>query len=195
MRCAGCGLEAPPLLHRHTRRLRIFGDNVEDYLGHFQYLVFYLLSGFAAAITHVLLNANSRVPILGASGAIAGVLGAYLILHPRSNVVVFIWIIIIVRLVTVPAVILLGLWFLLQLVSATSAAPGEPGVAFWAHVGGFIAGMVLVLVLRRPGTRMLQPSRTLSFQIARPRDARERFGSGSVPSAGRRPGSWRSPWS
>jgi membrane associated rhomboid family serine protease len=130
--------------------------------------------------------------MIGASGAIAGALGAYLLLFPRSNVVVFIWIIILVRLVTVPAPILLGLWFLLQLMSATSAQSGEPGVAVWAHVGGFCVGMLLVMILHRRGVHMMQPSRTRSFQIARPRDARSGFGRGSVPSAGRRRD--RGPW-
>jgi hypothetical protein len=108
--------------------------------------------------------------------------------------VVFIWIIIIIRLLTVPAVILLGLWFLLQLMSAASASPGEPGVAFWAHIGGFLAGMALVMLLRQRHVPVFQAPRTWSFQVAHPRDARERFGRGSVPSAGRRPGSWRNPW-
>lgn len=168
--------------------LWIFGRGVETALGPVRYLALYLICGVAAALTQASFDPSSGVPMIGASGAIAGILGAYLILYPRSNVVVFIWIIIIVRLLTVPAVILLGLWFLLQLISATSAAPGEPGVAFWAHVGGFIAGMALVLVLRRRGVRMWQPSRSTSFQMARPR-----LGRGSVPSAGRR-SERRGPW-
>jgi membrane associated rhomboid family serine protease len=169
--------------------LWIFGRGVETALGPVRYLGLYLICGVAAALTQAFMNPASDVPMIGASGAIAGVLGAYLILYPRSNVVVFIWIIIIVRLLSVPAVILLGLWFLLQLTSATAATADEPGVAFWAHVGGFIAGMALVLVLRRRGVRMWQPSRSASFQMARPR-----LGRGSVPSAGRRSGR-RSPWS
>jgi rhomboid family protein len=107
---------------------------------------------------------------------------------------VFIWIIILVRLLTVPAVILLGIWFLLQLLSAGAAPAGEAGVGFWAHVGGFLAGIALVLVLHRRGTRMFQPARTASFQIARPGDARSRFGRGSVPSAGRPRRRDRGPW-
>jgi membrane associated rhomboid family serine protease len=89
--------------------------------------------------------------MIGASGAIAGVLGAYLVLKPRGNVVVLVWIFIFVRLLSLPAVFLLGLWFLLQVASGLSATPGEPGVAFWAHVGGFVAGICLVVVLRRRG--------------------------------------------
>ena len=175
--------------------LWIFGKGVESALGLPRYVALYLICGAIAALTQAIVNPASEVPMIGASGAIAGVLGAYLILHPRSNVVVFIWIIIIVRLITVPAVILLGLWFLLQLVSAASASPGEPGVAFYAHVGGFIAGMALVLLLRQRHVQVFQPPRSWSFQVAHPRDARERFGRGSVPDTGRRrSGSWRDPW-
>jgi membrane associated rhomboid family serine protease len=174
--------------------LWIFGKGVESALGPARYVVLYLICGVIAALTQAFVDPTSEVPMIGASGAIAGVLGSYLILYPRSNVVVFIWIIIIVRLVTVPAVILLGLWFLLQLVSAASASTGEPGVAVWAHVGGFIAGMALVMVLRQRHVPVFQAPRTWSFQVAHPRDARARFGRGSVPSAGRRPVSRRGPW-
>lgn len=167
--------------------LWIFGKGVESALGPARYLALYLICGVVAALTQAFVDPTSEVPMIGASGAIAGVLGAYLMLYPRSNVVVFIWIIIIIRLISVPAVILLGLWFLLQLLSAASAAPDTPGVAFWAHVGGFIAGMALVTILRQRHVQMFQPSRTSSFQIAR-------FGRGSVPSAGRRPRSRQNPW-
>jgi len=172
--------------------LWIFGRGVESALGSGRYFVLYLVSGVVAALTQALVDPSSSVPMIGASGAIAGVLGAYLLLFPRSNVVVFIWIIILVRLVTVPAPILLGLWFLLQLMGAAAAKSGEPGVAVWAHVGGFIAGMLLLLVLHRRQMGMLQPPRTRSFQVARPRDAGRGFGRGSVPSSGR----WRGggPW-
>ncbi len=172
--------------------LWIFGRGVETALGAPRYLALYLLSGVVAALTQALVDPSSEVPMIGASGAIAGVLGAYLLLYPRSNVVVFIWIIIIVRLISVPAPILLGLWFLLQLVSAAGTEASEPGVAFWAHVGGFCAGMLLVMVLRRRQTAMWQPSRTRSFQMARPRDARSGFGRGSVPAVRRRDS--RNPW-
>jgi membrane associated rhomboid family serine protease len=167
--------------------LWIFGKGVETALGPGRYLMLYLICGAIAALTQAFVDPTSEVPMIGASGAIAGVLGAYLLLFPRSNVVVFFWIIIIFRLITVPAVLLLGLWFLLQLFSAASASPGEPGVAFWAHVGGFIAGMALVMILCRGQVRLFQPSRTSSFQISR-----ARFGRGSVPIVGRRPR--QNPW-
>jgi len=125
--------------------LWIFGDNVEDYLGHFLYLLFYLLSGVAAAITHILLNANSRVPIIGASGAIAGVMGAYFILYPRARVLTWFPPIFFFH---VPAWLMLGYWFLLNFLSGTAvsaeATPASGGIAFWAHVGGFVAGVVMI---------------------------------------------------
>jgi membrane associated rhomboid family serine protease len=147
--------------------LWIFGRGVERALGFFRYLLLYLLSGMAAALTQGFVDPTSQVPMIGASGAIAGVLGAYLILNPRGNVVVFIWIFILIRLVSLPAVLLLGIWFALQLASAVSAPAQQPGVAFWAHVGGFLAGIVLVLILHRRGTKLLQQRRTSAFRVAR----------------------------
>jgi membrane associated rhomboid family serine protease len=148
--------------------LWLFGRGVESALGAPRYLVFYLLCGVAAALTQALTDPAAEVPMIGASGAIAGTLGAYLVLHPRGNVVVFVWIFIFVRLIAVPAVIVLGLWFLMQLLSALSAEAGEPGVAFWAHVGGFVLGMALVPVFRRRGVAMLQPRRSAAFSTRRP---------------------------
>jgi membrane associated rhomboid family serine protease len=170
--------------------LWIFGKGVEAALGAPRYLALYFACGIAAAFTQAVVDPASQVPMIGASGAIAGVLGAYLVLYPRGNVVVFLWIVIIFRLLTVPAAIMLGLWFLLQLFSAASASAATPGVAVWAHVGGFLVGIPLVAVLRRRGVGMLQPSRTASFQMVRPSERRN-FGRGSVPNSGRRP---RDPW-
>ncbi|HEY3919278.1 MAG TPA: rhomboid family intramembrane serine protease [Stellaceae bacterium] len=163
--------------------LWVFGKGVENALGSARFLVFYFVCGAAAAATQALTDPTSTLPMVGASGAIAGVLGAYLVLYPFGHVFVFFWIIIIFRIVAVPAIILLGLWFLIQLLSAQDAGAGA-GVAFWAHVGGFVAGMILVPFMRQRGVGMLQASRTQSFNISNPRDARWR-GSGSVPSAGR----------
>jgi len=146
--------------------LWLFGRGVETALGPARYLVFYLVCGTVAALTQAAMAPESTIPMIGASGAIAGVLGAYLLLHPRGNVVVLIWIFVIVRLLNVPALILLGIWFVLQLMSALAAPANEPGVAAWAHVGGFVAGMILVLFVRRPGVGILQPSRTASFSLA-----------------------------
>jgi membrane associated rhomboid family serine protease len=128
--------------------LWIFGDNIEDYLGHFQYLLFYLLSGLGAAFAQVILSPHSRVPTVGASGAIAGVLGAYFLLYPRAKVLIWFPIFFLFYL---PAWVTLGFWFAMQFVSgaATSMAAyrdSTGGVAFWAHVGGFVAGIVLIKI-------------------------------------------------
>jgi rhomboid family protein len=155
--------------------LWLFGRGVEAALGGARFVLFYLVSGTVAAMTQALVAPASTVPMIGASGAIAGVLGAYLLLYPRANVVVLIWIIILVRLISVPALILLGLWFALQLWGALTAPAGEPGVAVWAHVGGFLAGMVLLPFARRRGVRLLQPRRTASFSLA-PRRRRGPWG-------------------
>jgi rhomboid family protein len=165
--------------------LWLFGRGVETALGSLRYLVFYLLCGVAAALVQAGMDPEGTIPMIGASGAIAGTLGAYLVLYPRANVVVLLWIIVIVRLIAVPAVVLLGLWFLMQLFSAVAATAGAPGVAFWAHVGGFVIGMLLLCVFRRPGYPLLQPRRSLAFAMESPR--RGSFGRGSVPSAGRPP--------
>ena len=126
--------------------LWIFGDNVEDYIGHFQYLVFYLVSGVAAGATHILLNQASPIPSVGASGAIAGVMGAYFILYPRARVLVWFPPIFLFH---VPAWLMLGYWFLGNFLSGFATAIAETsqssgGIAFWAHVGGFVAGVIMI---------------------------------------------------
>ncbi len=127
--------------------LWIFGDNVEDFYGHFTYLLFYLVCGVGAGLLHILFNWNSMLPSLGASGAISGVMGAYLILYPRSRILTLVFIF----LIPIPAVVILVLWFLLQFASGVSslgmAASG--GVAWWAHVGGFLLGMGITSLARR----------------------------------------------
>ena len=130
--------------------LYIFGDNIEDRLGHVRYAVFYLLCGMAAGAAQALVNPNSTIAMVGASGAIAGVLGAYLLFFPRSRIVTLIPIFFFVQIVEVPAVLFLFGWFILQILSgmATIGAADTAGVAFFAHVGGFIAGMVLGPMLR-----------------------------------------------
>jgi membrane associated rhomboid family serine protease len=128
--------------------LWIFGDNIEDYLGHFSYLLFYLVCGLAAAITHILLNAGSRLPSVGASGAIAGVMGAYFVLYPKARVKMWFPPIFFFQL---PAWLVLGYWFFMQFLSGAATSIAETsqngGIAFWAHVGGFVAGIVLIKVL------------------------------------------------
>ncbi len=129
--------------------LWIFGDNIEDYLGHFPYLLFYLVSGFAASLTHILLNADSNIPSVGASGAIAGVMGGYFVLYPRARVMTWFPPIFFFYL---PAWLVLGYWFLMQFLSGAATSIAETsqtsgGIAFWAHVGGFIAGIVLIKMM------------------------------------------------
>lgn len=122
--------------------LWVFGDNIEDYLGHFEYLLFYIVCGVGAGLTHTLVNLHSTLPALGASGAISGVMGAYLVLYPRARVLTLIF----VFLVPVPAVIVLGWWFILQFLGGLDSLGLRTagGVAWFAHIGGFLLGMFLV---------------------------------------------------
>ena len=122
--------------------LWIFGNNIEDALGHFRFLVFYLFCGLCAAIAQVLSTPASTVPMIGASGAVAGVLGAYLLLFPGARIVTLFFIIIIIKIIRLPAVVVLGFWFFLQLMGVMGGAISN--VAFFAHIGGFVVGMVLV---------------------------------------------------
>jgi rhomboid family protein len=133
--------------------LWIFGDNVEDRTGHLGYLVLYLASGLAGAAGHVLFSANSAVPTVGASGAISGVMGAYLITFPRARILTLVPIIIFLTTIEIPAYIILIYWLLLQFLSGAAslgADAGQGGVAWFAHVGGFAAGIPLMLLLRKP---------------------------------------------
>ena len=136
--------------------LWIFGDNVEDRLGHGRFFLFYLGCGALASLAHVWADPASPVPTIGASGAIAGVMGCYFVLYPHSRIITLLPIFIFIQIVEVPAVVFLGLWFLLQLVSGVgsqlSATAGDAagGIAFWAHIGGFAVGAVLVKLMARP---------------------------------------------
>jgi len=132
--------------------LWIFGDNVEDAMGKVRFLLFYLLSGLAAAFAQIFFNTASNVPMIGASGAISGVLGAYLVFFPYGRVLTLVWVFFFVRFIQMPAVIVLGLWLLLQLVSVSlggGALRGE-GVAYMAHIGGFAVGVLLARLFIRP---------------------------------------------
>lgn len=124
--------------------LYIFGDNVEDQLGPLRYAIFYMLCGSVSGLSHLLLNAHSTVPTIGASGAVAGVMGAYFLLHPKSKILTLIPIIIIPWFVEIPAFIFLGIWFLIQLINASGSFGAASGIAWWAHIGGFICGMLLL---------------------------------------------------
>lgn len=133
--------------------LFVFGRSIEDRYGHGKFLVIYFLGGFIAALTHIYFNAGSRIPTLGASGAIAAVLGAYFVCYPAARITTFIPIIVFFWKVEIPAVFVLGYWFLIQIAAANvesldieTATHG--GTAYWAHIGGFIAGIALALILR-----------------------------------------------
>jgi membrane associated rhomboid family serine protease len=124
--------------------LWIFGDNIEDVLGHFKFILFYLGSGVVASMAHIFIEPSSTLPMIGASGAIAGVLGAYFLLFPRAQVLTLVFLVFFINIVRIPAVIFLGLWFLFQILSSGSGG----GIAWYAHIGGFVAGAAIVLILR-----------------------------------------------
>jgi|SRR5579864_783202 len=138
--------------------LWIFGDNIEDHLGHFSYLIFYLICGIAAALTDIALTPTSNVPLIGASGAIAGVMGAYIVLYPRARVQTLVILIVFFTIWWLPAWFFLGYWFFIQFIAtsvvATSAHHQTGGVAFAAHVGGFVAGLILIKLF--PGRKHAQ---------------------------------------
>ncbi len=154
--------------------LWVFGNNIEDIAGHGRFLAFYLLCGLVAALAQGLTDPGSEVPMIGASGAISGVLGAYLVLFPHARVQVLVPVII-VFFTTVPAGLLLGLWFVFQLLNGAMAS-GEGGVAFWAHAGGFVAGMALIWLFR---------DRLVQGRVAR-LQATLQTGRSRIPDAGRR---------
>jgi membrane associated rhomboid family serine protease len=124
--------------------LWIFGDNVEDYFGHLPYLLFYFVCGIGADLLHIAFNFHSTIPALGASGAISGVMGAYIILYPRARVLTLV----LIFFLPIPAFVILGYWFLIQFVEGVSSVGGSPngGVAWWAHIGGFLLGMLITVL-------------------------------------------------
>jgi len=160
--------------------LYIFGDNVEDHLGPLRYGAFYLLCGLASGLAHTLVHRTSGVPTIGTSGAIAGVMGAYFILLPGSRILTLIPILFIPCFIEIPAYFFLGMWFLMQFLSAASTGEASAGVAWWAHIGGFVFGMLLLKGFDAlPGTGISDPLRraaartaTDRLQLLRP-DARE----------------------
>lgn len=164
--------------------LFIFGDNVEDEMGHVPYLLFYLASGMAAALLQYVSAPGSLIPMVGASGAIAGVMGSYLLLFPKARVDILIIFIVFFRVFPIPAWIMLGLWFGMQLFGGVGSTGDQGGVAYWAHAGGFIAGlgMTLPLWIRRGGPRFWAvtdghpPHPEAKYELSR----------SSIPKAGRR---------
>ncbi len=150
--------------------LYIFGDNVEDRLGHLRYLLFYLTCGVASGVSHLVLNLNSNVPTIGASGAIAGVMGAYFILHPRARILTLIPILFIPYFLEIPAFFFLGFWFILQFLSAAGSQGQAGGVAWWAHIGGFVFGMIFLKIFETlPSVRPPEKIRQVTERRKSPR--------------------------
>ena len=150
--------------------LWIFGDNIEDRLGHGRYVIFYFVCGFLATLAHAVFSPGSSVPAIGASGAIAGVLGGYLILFPHARVTTLIPLFMFITVREIPAVLVLGLWFVLQLFSGVGSlgvrdAQDMGGVAYFAHIGGFVAGMLLIVLLG--GKRRAPPPRPVDYDYWR----------------------------
>jgi membrane associated rhomboid family serine protease len=138
--------------------LWIFGNNVEDAMGHVRFITFYLLCGIAAVFGQVLQNPASEIPMIGASGAISGVLGAYLLLYPHARILVLIPLGFYAQMVRLPAGLVLGFWFVIQIFSSLAADPGSAGVAWFAHIGGFVAGLALIPLFKRRGVTLFHPA-------------------------------------
>lgn len=138
--------------------LWIFGNNIEEAMGHLRYLAFYLICGLVASMSQILCYPDSTIPTIGASGAIAGVMGAYLMLYPRARVWTLIFLVFFIRLIYLPAGVVLGFWILLQFFNGSMAVgQNVGGVAFWAHIGGFIAGVLLVGLFKKSSVRFFNP--------------------------------------
>jgi hypothetical protein len=150
--------------------LYIFGDNIEDRLGPFRYLVFYLLSGWASGLVHLLFNWHSQVPTIGASGAIAGVMGAYLLLFPRSKILTVVPIFFFPLFIEISAVYFLGIWLLIQFLSAAGTSSVGGGIAWWAHIGGFVFGLLAVkLFMQAPDLGLTNLLRRRTVRTKTPR--------------------------
>ena len=138
--------------------LWIFGNNIEDVMGHTKFIIFYAACGILAALSHAVIDPNSTVPMVGASGAISGILGAYLLLYPRARVMVLIPLGFFMHTIYVPAGVVLGLWFVMQILSGGMSLGHEGGgVAFFAHIGGFVAGILLIGLFKHPHVKFFNP--------------------------------------
>ncbi len=146
----------------------IFSDNVEDKMGKLKFILFYLLCGFFASVTQSFIDPTSNVPMIGASGGIAGILGAYIILFPKASVRVFLLIIIFFRIVSFPAWLVLGIWILIQFLNAPINITEDGGVAYFAHIGGFVSGMILIFLFKKPETSLLKETHTSIKNITKP---------------------------
>lgn len=138
--------------------LWIFGNNIEDVMGHGRFIVFYFSCGILAALSHAAIDPVSTIPMVGASGAISGILGAYLLLYPRAQVLVLVPLGFFSQMIYIPASIVLGLWFVMQVLSGgMSLGTGGGGVAFFAHIGGFLAGVLLIGLFKHPHVKFFNP--------------------------------------
>lgn len=172
--------------------LWIFGDNMEDTLGRPGFLVFYLVCGAGAALAQFAVDPDSGIPVLGASGAIAGVMGGYLLLFPRARIDVLIFLVVFIRILPIPAFVMLGLWFGFQILAGVGVDPESGGIAYWAHAGGFLFGLALIapLWLARGGPAWWQ--RTHGHPPHPDKDW-GRFAPSRVPRVARAPGSEQAP--
>jgi membrane associated rhomboid family serine protease len=165
--------------------LWIFADNVEDSIGRAKFIVFFIICGIAAALTQAMVDIHSAVPMIGASGAIAGVLGAYLLLHPRANIRCLVGFFIFFRTVNVPAFLVLGGWLALQFFSLGQV---DSGVAYLAHIGGFMAGMALIPFFKKPQVRLFDRPHSRAFEVTQVARA------GHIPQINRPKGRRKGPW-
>lgn len=164
--------------------LWLYGDNVEDAMGRSRYLLFYLICGGAGSLAHAVLDPTSVIPLVGASGAISGVIAAYLLIWPRANVRVFYWFFIFIGTINVPVFVVLGLWIVEQLFALPAAIQAQGGIAIVAHLGGFGAGLVLTVFFKRRGIKLFQPRHSAAF--GHKRTGKIRKWSGSVPETRRK---------
>lgn len=141
--------------------LWIFGDNIEDEFGKFNFIIFYILCGIGAVIAQILLDSQSNVPMIGASGAIAGLLGSYIVLYPKAKIFVFAWIVIFVRIIQVPAFIVIGIWISLQFMNVFDQ--GSSGIAYSAHIGGFLTGLILTPFFKKSSTKIFTETKNKSY--------------------------------
>ena len=169
--------------------LWIFGNNIEDSMGHVRFILFYVLCGVAAALTQAFQDPGSTIPMIGASGAIGGVLGAYAMLFPRAHVLVLVPVGFFLTTVRIPALLVLGFWFVLQFIQDAMAPAGQGGVAHWAHIGGFVAGVILIVVFKHRHVPLFGGPRARPKAQPGPRP-RGRGSSLRIPRSGR-----RGPWS
>lgn len=143
--------------------LYLYGDNLEEALGKFRYLIFYLLCGFLAALAQAFLTPSSQIPMVGASGAISGVIGGYILLYPRANICVFYWVIVFIGTMMVPAYIVLGLWLVEQFLLFPESMKSAGGVAIAAHLGGFAGGIILTPFFKQKGVKLFQNGHSRAF--------------------------------